>query len=313
MKSQTHLQTLLEGFWPQLAVVILRKQHLDGKSILPHYNLRLLAIANFQQGLAKCAALLVTPNAQQQQQVGMPGNHAPANTSAYLSTRCLDVDNLCLMRTGTRGIAQLMLIDWRSLTKMDLSGNDLEAIDMNHLVKASLLQLSHLNLAQNNIGANGIEVLVSGNLPRLEVLDLSEAQLDATAAEHLVKADWPNLDGLDLSCNMLDDMAMTHLANGEWPKLTGLEVNSNPVGPLGFERLSKGRWPELEFLTVVLAMLPPAALEWIDSWREWGGVYRYGELLELPRYLVFPRYSNDPPGQALVWPRLTNIYCYNIS
>ena len=306
LKDQRDLNALLRGYWPQLAVVVLRKQHFE-PSLLQHHNtdLQLVAVVDLWEDISPCSVLAVASKAQEQQQAGMT-YHSRSFIAAfsYLSERCLHVDTLVLrQRLGTQGIAQIMPINWCSLIDMDLRSNKLDAVDMVYVVNASLLQVTILDLSCNSLGLNGVEVLVSGNLPQLEDLDLSEAQLNASAARHLATGDWPNLEDLYLSGNRLDDMAMMHIADGNWTKLTELYVPGNPIGALGFQRLTNGRWPQLESLKVASTMISPASLALLDV-HTMPSVHTLSENQSID---ILRDLNNHAPGQPLVWPKLVHI------
>lgn len=315
IRDQNDLQTIFKGYWPQLAVIMLRKQSFEWSVSWTHgNNLRVVALLDLTQShywhkKIKCSVLLVAPQAHQQLQAGMAYNSRFASAaSAYLSPRCMDVSVLHLRRIhNTQGIAQLRFINWRNLTHLNLSNSKLEAPDMTYLISASMLQLRKLSLSYNLLTSEDIKILVSGHLPKLKDLDLYNVQLDAAAAHQLVKSDWPKLERLDLSGNMLNDMAMLHLADGQWPKLKQLVVAINPMGALGLQRLTKGRWPELCRLAVDSAVMCPATLGLLDihTMPRMEGA-PHSELVAASRNIAC-----HEPNESVIWPSLYAVHCWS--
>lgn len=271
---------VINGDWPQLALILLRTQHMISFRGLctAEAKLQLLAGLNLSQGKQHCAALVVAAKPEQQLEP----------TAAVVSSQFV-IASAFLCKAGIRKVekmtlwqavpskdyaAQLTCIDWPTLTELNASGAWLTAASVAALTDVLWPALVKLDLHGSNLRADAnmspawwnwsqVQELVLSNTdistatmskladvlwPCLCKLDLSRNKLMAGEVQVLASARMPVLETLQLENNRLDATAAAHLAQADWPRLSQLWLYGNHLNDVGIEYLSKGCWPELCFM-----------------------------------------------------------------
>ena len=273
---------VISGNWPQLALIVLRNQHMISFKGMcsDEAKLQLLAGLNLSQGKQHCAALVVAAKPEHQlQPTAAVVSSQMAIASAFLCKAGIQkVDTMTLWQPvpGTDYAAQLTRVDWPSLTKRDASEAWLTAasvaaltgVSWPSLVKLNLhgsnlradakmspawwcwSQLQELILSNTNISAASMSKLAGVSWPCLSRLDVSRNKLTASEVQVLALARMPSLVSVQLHNNRLDATATAHLAQAAWPNLSHLWLYDNCLDDMGIEYLSKGFWPELRFLSL---------------------------------------------------------------
>ena len=298
--EQNDLAQIVKGDWPQLVVILLRKQHAWNLCWGDNDNVQLLA--TFQLGNLKddkkCAALLVSTVKKQQQP------HAGV-TAFPLSSKCADVD-LCAIRQicGTVAMPDLSLSEWRCLMALSIAQSQLSCAAIGCLLRGCPMSLCWLDLTENVLRAAEIELLVAAYLPNLSALLLGNTELDAIALQRLVTGEWPGLECLGLNKNQLDDMAVECLHTGDWPKLSRLHLCHNAFGALGVHHVTCGRWPMLELLSLDCVVMDATVLALLSIRCDALPPVRQDTPVEVSRQIL--DLTSDQP---LLWPKLKVVRC----
>ena len=145
------------GDWPQLALILLRNQHMISFYGLctDEASLQLLVGLNLSQGEQQCAALVVAAKPEQQlEPTAAVISSQFAIASAFLCKAGIQkVEKMTFWQPvpGIDHAAQLTRIDWPSLTELSVSGAWLTAASVAALAGVSWSSLVKLNLHGSNL------------------------------------------------------------------------------------------------------------------------------------------------------------------
>jgi hypothetical protein len=162
-------------------------------------------------------------------------------------------------RYGPAGL-RLNLHDHKYLSKLNLSGNVIDDLDL--LCVARLSRLEELSLRKTLVGDDGIRSLAE--LKRLRVLSLEGTLITDASAPDI--ADFDKLEVLRLDNTSVSDKALRYIA--QMDQLRILSLNFTQVSPTGLKNITK-RLPECRIIcspkTLQLIKIKPNSMteEWL--------------------------------------------------
>ncbi len=187
-------------------------------------------------------------------------NHVHDNSTSLELRKRVDVDllvrqrwprlaKLALRKSGWPMAAAMAQGSWHALHSLDLRRGGLDLLDMQHLAKSMLPQLTRLGLGECGAGPGMCKALVNGHWPHLAVLKLRGNSLGPADVQDLVQGHLPSLANLDLSGNSFGKKAL-RWDSCNWPHLTKLTVSQCSLGVSDIESLVRAHWPLLACLDV---------------------------------------------------------------
>lgn len=293
----TEVVPVLEGSWPQLALIKVKAEGRPGKlsCFAPHSKFQLIALLHAMQhspGIA--SALIVRPVSVPATLQHQPSQHIAA-AFAHLHSSEWQMPSLRVI-TDTlveEVIAQMIhsSSDWSSLRWLKLHNLSLAALKL--LIRASWPQVRMLTLRNTQLDEDAMAALMSTSWPLLKELDIGphpdlntaaiatilagisaamvklvlvDTKLDS-ACTHCVMS-LPHHDqplSLHLPCTSLDTDGMTQLFSMPWPQLQELVLVGNIMTADSAAELVSASMPNLEILILDESKLDAATARHIAT------------------------------------------------
>lgn len=138
------------------------------------------------------------------------GDAGAERVAACPALRGLETLRLSNGTVGDRGLIALAAVDWRRLTTLDLTINDIGPVGVAALVESPLIgRLERLNLERNPIGDAGALALINSGLLARAAVAFGHRDLSDAVADALLRLD--RLQGLSLDGVFFTDEAFERL------------------------------------------------------------------------------------------------------
>lgn len=277
VKRFNQIEAVLEGSWPQLALIKTEPTHLCCSFHEPDFKPPTLPTSNFHilasldmgrcerecvrrctcQPKSTCAALFVSPKSQQPDPYRsfaaacsyLPGPEWQYEHWQYLRLQ-LGIDASAPITTQI--VALVAERHWPWVTELTLSNCQLSHDAMADLICGNWSRLRWLDLGSNQLDEDAVARLLCGDWQQLEGLVLEANPRvhtgDLAPIAHCAPELWWRLEYLSLARITIDSVAARHLSQMRF--LASLDLSATSLDAAAISQLFLAPWPNLQKLAL---------------------------------------------------------------